>query len=101
MWPFRKKETQSARLERECREACSIIAQKWLTFSQLQFKDGVPLSERILIFMEPAMDGVLTAKPSLAALQAEIVMLILANGIVEAGTHSALEVQDALGIPRA
>lgn len=99
-WPLNKKKNTQLTLQQECLEASDMIREKWLVFSQLAFKEEVPLTDRNLMFMEPAMEGVLKAKPSLAALPTEVVMLVFANGIADAGTHSALEVQDALGIPR-
>jgi len=52
------------------------------------------------LFLEPALEGLVEARPEIAFLPPEVVMLIFANGLLRAGTHGALEIQDALGIPR-
>lgn len=100
MWPFKRKESLQERLQREALEAEDLYAEKWLIFRQLEFGDDVPLGEQILLLMEPAIEGVLKAKPLLAAGDSNLLSLVLINGIAKTGTHAALEVQDALGIPR-
>ncbi len=101
MWPFSKKKSLADQLKEESLEAIDLIAEKWLSYRQLVFKAEVPLSKQIELFMEPAMQGLVNARPIFAKMPYEMLVLIFMNGIVQSGTHSALEVQDALGIPRA
>jgi len=101
MWPFSKKARSASSIpKRELEELFDIIAQKWLAFSQLQFKADVTLEDKVVLFMEPALEGLLKIRPAIGFLPPEVVMLIFANGLIKARTHSALEIQDALGIPR-
>ena len=102
MWPFKnKRSTLHERLNADTLEAEELVAQKWLVFQQLQFAADVTLENRIQLFLEPALDGVVAAKPVVALMPTELVMLVFANGIAKTKTHTALEIQDALGIPRA
>ena len=100
MWPFSRTKKIQLPLQRVIEEAENKIAERWTVFSQLPFKDDVGLRVKVEAFIPPAMEGVIRPSPALVGLPTEIVMLIFANGILKAGTHSALEIQDALGIPR-
>jgi hypothetical protein len=100
MWSFRNKQptyTPPPKLE----DAIDFVCDRWRVFQSLEFKAEVSLEEQTLSFIEPALEGLVKRHPEIGLLPTEVVMLIFANGIVRAGTHTALEVQDALGIPRA
>ena len=99
MWPFSKSKL-SAPSDIEIEEVIGIIAEKWLTFSSLPFHDNVSLEDRIIAFMHPALDGLVKAKPAFAFMPTEAMLLLFANGIAQSGTHTALEIQDALGFSR-
>jgi hypothetical protein len=102
MWPFKEKsKALTEMLNVDVIEAESLVAGKWLIFQKLQFEDSVSLETKIQLFMDPALEGIVSVKPVVAFMPTELVMLIFANGIIKTQTHTALEVQDALGIPRA
>lgn len=101
-WPFTKKRQTAEDIPKEQFEALfDTIAEKWLLFCRLPFNEDVSLQQRVELFLGPALEGLIRARPDITFLPTEVVMLIFANGLVQAKTHSALEIQDALGIPRA
>jgi hypothetical protein len=99
MWPFKKKTSLQDNLNAAVLEAEDFVAEKWMVFRQLQFENDVSLETQIQIFMQPALESLVSAQPSIAFLPTELVMLVFANGIAKTKTHAALEIQNALGIP--
>ena len=101
MWPFSKrKKALTHLLQEDASDAIKLVTQKWLIFQQLKFEEDVTLATQIQLFMEPALEGIVASKPSVGLMPTEMVLMIFATGIMEAQTHAALEVQDALDIPR-
>lgn len=80
-------------------DAISFSAEKWrLHFDTLPFKDEMSLKGKIALFLPPLREGLRTKFPAISDAPAAIALLVAAKGIERSGTHTAQEIESALGI---
>lgn len=81
-------------------EAVTNAAILWDQFCRdLPFKAEVPLVDRINAFLQPYLIGARKRFPVLENSPDSMILLIVAKGIVQSGTHSNEEVAEALRLP--
>lgn len=77
--------------------AAEEVKQKWLTFDDdtLPFKEGVSLSKKIDLFIEPVLGFFEERYPVLLLGGGRVFWFTIATAILDSGTHSKKEVNEA------
>lgn len=84
-------------LQRITSTATDEIKEKWLKFDEtLPFKEGVPLSKKIDLFVQPVQEFISNKYPIVLTGPPDIFWLIIFNAILESGTHPKDEVNLAI-----
>ena len=98
MWPFGRKPTDADRAIAVFDDAIGKATEKWIFFSEaVNFKDEVPLGERIATFSIPMFDGLRANFPALQKAPDAVLLLIVAKEVEKSGTNSRDEIEQALG----
>ncbi len=102
MWPFshRSKNAKAEAAVAVLGEAKAAVAERWLYFRKaMPFKDNVPLIDIITAFAMPMFEGLRRNLPPLRHAPDAVLLVIVAKGIEQSGTHSRAEIEAALGTP--
>ena len=78
-------------------QAAEEVKQKWLSFDEdtLPFKEGVSLSKKVDLFIEPVLGFFEEKYPVLLLGGGRVFWFTIATAILESGTHSQKEVTEA------
>ena len=103
MFGLFKNRSQAKALDAELRaqmeSATNNLGQKWLQFhEELKFKDDVPLSEIIEIFLSPAREFVLKKYPGFSNAPNSVIWMMVFSAVMKSETHSKDEVNEAVSI---
>ncbi len=99
MWPFRKKRSRQAETLAIIDEAIVFAADRWHFFSRsVAVTPDMDLRERIALFARSLEASLHSRHPELAAAPDEVIVLIVAKGVEQAGTAPRHEIERALGI---
>lgn len=99
-WHKHKKKGSADEVIAVMDEAILFSRDKWLFFHEkLKFKEGVDLKSIFAAFFVPAEIGLKARFPVLKNAPEGITALITAKGIQASGTHSTVEIEQALGVP--
>lgn len=94
-----KKELSTDELKAQMDKAVQALPGKWIEFHrQLKFKTDVQLSEIIEIFLTPAREYIVTQYPAFASAPNEVIWMIVFTAVMEAGTHTKEDVNEAVAI---
>jgi hypothetical protein len=97
--PYPHERSDEEELEELKRKLIDRVSRTWLYFTEtLVFKPEVTLKRRIQSFKIPFLEGVRRDFPMFSEAQDSELDPIIALGIDQAGTHSILEVERALGL---
>lgn len=81
-------------------DAVAVATEKWLYFTgTFVFKEDVPLTQRIHLFSNPMFEGLRNNFPALAKAPPAVLLLIIAKGVQNSGTHTRAQIEQALGAP--
>lgn len=90
----RSDEEEMAELKRKLIDR---VARKWAYFTEtLAFRDEVSLRDRVRAFKEPFLEGIIRDFPMFREAHGNEFDSMIALGIDQTGTHSIVEVQQAL-----
>jgi hypothetical protein len=99
MWPFKKRSSSDTFLKL-LPQIEQLVAERWVYFSNtLVFKEGVPLKERFLMFLQPMEEGIKMSFPQLRDSPQNLLMLAVARGVVRSGTVSKVDLAASLNFP--
>jgi len=97
MWPFKRR--SRGQIDDAVRDAVRLAAQQWVRFEETS---GVPanihLRDRLAYFLPDFQMVLAELLPVLRTAPEELVLLIIAEGIVASGTVSQRKVEIQLGI---
>ena len=96
IWPFRRR--WADRLDGLLPDLIDVAAEKWLEFSRTPaFHEPGPLKDKIAFFATPAMRGLRENIRELRDCSDSMLLHTIALGIVKSGTHTKVQVEEALG----
>ena len=99
MWRFKKAKSRADEAIEVLPTLIENAAGKWRDFDEaFKFKDGVSLANRIWLFMTPFSEGVREHVPAMKDAPDGLLLLIVAKGVEQSGTHSRAEIEEALGV---
>jgi len=99
IWPLTKKSNADAAIA-VSDDAIQLACDKWLAFNeQFKFKDNVELQEQIMMFAVPMSEGLKNNFPELRNSPDAALLLFVAMGVEKSGTHTAQQIEEALGSP--
>ena len=100
MWPFRNRAKEAEDAIAVFDDAVAVATEKWLYFTgTFVFKEDVPLTQRIHLFSNPMFEGLRNNFPALAKAPPAVLLLIIAKGVQNSGTHTRAQIEQALGAP--
>jgi hypothetical protein len=99
-WPFKRRKSKADEAIEVLPALIENAAGKWRDFYQtFQFKDGVGLDKKIWLFTTPFSEGVREHVPAMKDAPDGLILLIVAKGVEQSGTHTRAEIEEALGMP--
>ena len=78
-------------------DAINSIKNKWIALNdKLVFKEGLPLSEIIEVFITPVREYIFSAYPEYYDAPNDLIWIMVFNAVMDSGTHPKSEVNEAV-----
>ena len=97
VWPFRRPKSAADAAFLVIEDAIAHAAEQWsLLCDALPLNEHVPLADRVAAFRPPLESGLAQRFPALIGGGPSLMLIVIALGIEQSGTHSRVDLERAL-----